>query len=65
MTEKMNFESALLRLEEITKLLEEPSISLDDSVKLYEEGVLLSDFCTKELKNAELKIIELSQEETI
>ena len=40
-----NFESALKRLEEISDLLENEDTPLEDSIKLFEEGVDLKEFC--------------------
>lgn len=54
--ENMTFESASARLEEIVKILEQGNSSLDESLKLYEEGVLLVRFCNDSLDNAEKKI---------
>ena len=54
--ENMTFESASARLEEIVKILEQGNSSLDESLKLYEEGVLLVRFCNESLDNAEKKI---------
>lgn len=54
--ENMTFESASVRLEEIVKILEQGNSSLDESLKLYEEGVLLVRFCNDSLDNAEKKI---------
>jgi exodeoxyribonuclease VII small subunit len=51
-----SFESALKRLEEISELLEDENTPLEDSIKLFEEGVELKDFCEEKLKNAKLKI---------
>jgi len=59
MSEKENFESALKRLEEIVQKLEEGNLSLDDSLKLFEEGIQLSRFCTKKLSEAEKKVEKL------
>ena len=56
--ENMTFESATARLEEIVKLLERGNSSLDESLKLYEEGVALVRFCNEALDNAE-KIIKV------
>ncbi|MBQ2391096.1 MAG: exodeoxyribonuclease VII small subunit [Clostridia bacterium] len=55
------FETAMKRLEEITSLLESGNLSLDDSIKLYEEGAKLSVFCDKKLKEAQLKITQLDE----
>lgn len=60
---KQTFESAVTRIEEISKLLEDKNISLDDSIKLFEEGMRLSDYCSECLKNAEQKITELKNKE--
>ncbi len=54
--EKITFESATQRLEEIVRQLEKGNSSLDDSLKLYEEGVSLVRFCNEALENAEKKI---------
>lgn len=54
--ENMTFEAATARLEEIVKLLEKGSSSLDESLKLYEEGVALVRFCNGALDNAEKRI---------
>jgi exodeoxyribonuclease VII small subunit len=59
--ENMTFEAANARLEEIVKLLERGSSSLDESLKLYEEGVSLVRFCNEALDNAEKKIKILAQ----
>ena len=52
----LTFEAAIVRLEEIVKLLEKGSSSLDESLKLYEEGISLVRFCNNALDNAENKI---------
>ena len=54
--ENITFESAIARLDEIVKLLEKGNSSLDDSLKLYEEGISLIRFCNNALDNAENKI---------
>ncbi len=56
-----NFEDKLKRLEEISEQLENEEVSMDDSIKLFEEGVSLSKECMLSLKNAELKITELKE----
>lgn len=59
---KSNFEQDLLRLEEISQILEEDNIGLEEAISLFEEGVKLSKSCLKTLKEAELKITELKKE---
>ena len=51
-----NFESALKRLEEISDLLENEDTPLENSIKLFEEGIELKEFCEEKLKSAKLKI---------
>ena len=53
---KPDFERSLIRLEEIVKKLESANLSLDDAMKLFEEGVQLSRDCQKHLEQAEGKV---------
>jgi exodeoxyribonuclease VII small subunit len=53
---KPDFEHALGRLEEIVRKLESANLSLDDAMKLFEEGVQLSRECQKYLEQAEGKV---------
>jgi len=53
---KPDFEFALARLEEIVGKLENANLSLDDAMKLFEEGVQLSRDCQKYLEQAEGKV---------
>lgn len=57
-----NFEDSLKRLQEISELLENDDVSLEDSIKLYEEGIKLSKECFNSLEKAELKVEELNSE---
>lgn len=59
---KTNFEQDLSRLEEISRILEEDNVELEDAISLFEEGVKLSKSCMKTLKEAELKITQLKSE---
>lgn len=52
----MSFEKKLQRLEEIVEKMEAGEVSLEDSMKLFEEGVKLSRDCNKELNTAEKKV---------
>lgn len=56
MNEELTYEKAMNRLEEIVSLLEKNDVSLDDSIKLFEEGTRLTAFCSEKLKNAKTKI---------
>ena len=53
---KPEFERCLTRLEEIVKRLENANLSLDDAMKLFEEGVSLSRDCQKQLEEAEGRV---------
>jgi exodeoxyribonuclease VII small subunit len=52
----INFETALTRLEEILERMNGGTISLDESLKLYEEADKLLALCNKLLNEAERKI---------
>ena len=56
---EISFENAMDRLEEIANLLENGDFSLEESLKLYEEGVKLIAFCNSKLQKIEnsIKII--------
>ncbi|HEV2288756.1 MAG TPA: exodeoxyribonuclease VII small subunit [Candidatus Acidoferrales bacterium] len=53
---KGEFEKSLMRLEEVVKRLESPELSLDEAMKLFEEGVKLSRDCQKQLEEAEGRV---------
>ena len=61
MTKKdtVNFETSLKKLEKIIEKLEDGDISLEDSVKSFEEGIGLVKECQKQLSQAELKVKKL------
>lgn len=63
MNKEMTYESAVTRLEEIVSILEKSQVTLDESIKLFEEGTKLSAFCSEKLKKANQKITELTSEE--
>ena len=54
--EKMSFEAAIARLEEIVRALEGGNTPLDTSLTLFEEGVSLVKLCNERLDGAEQKI---------
>ncbi|MGQ9818434.1 MAG: exodeoxyribonuclease VII small subunit [Candidatus Kapaibacteriales bacterium] len=56
-----SFETKLKRLQEIVNLLDSAIVSLDESLKLYEEGMNLAIELKKILDEAELKIINLNE----
>jgi len=53
---KPDFERSLARLEEVVRRLESPQLSLDEAMKLFEEGVELSRECQKQLEEAEGRV---------
>ena len=50
------FETALKKLEEVVRRLEGGELSLDDSLKAFEEGVKLAGFCSGKLNEAEKRV---------
>ena len=54
--EEMPFEAAIARLEVIVKAMEGDSLSLDESLALYEEGVALTRRLNRELEEAEQRV---------
>lgn len=50
------FEASLKKLEEVVRKLEGGTLSLDDSIKAFEEGVRHAAFCAKKLDEAERKV---------
>lgn len=55
----MDFEKKLNRLEEIVQKMEKGELSLDESLKLFEEGVKLSRDCHGQLTKAEAQVKKL------
>lgn len=53
---KKNFETSLGDLEKIVRKLEDGDLSLEESLKLFEDGVKLSRECQERLSNAERRI---------
>lgn len=63
MSNNTDFEASLLELEKIVEKLEGGEISLDESIKLFEKGMELSNDCRKTLDTARQKIITLTEAE--
>lgn len=57
----MNYEDSVKKLEEIVSKLEAGNLSLEESLKLYEEGTILSENCRKMLSEAKLKITNINE----
>jgi len=55
-TPRPSFEEALGRVEEIVRRLEEGELTLDESLRLFQEGIDLSRRCQTVLDEAQRKI---------
>lgn len=65
---KLDFETAVAELETLVDRLEQGDVSLEESLKLYEKGVLLSRDCQQQLTEAEQKVqmlLEQSDQSTL
>lgn len=58
---KKSYEDSVKRLEDIVSTLESGETSLDESLKLFEEGTKLVTFCNEYLDKAQTKIKELTE----
>lgn len=58
---KRTFEQSMGRLEEIVKILERGDASLEDALKLFEEGTALIRKCDGMLSTAEQKVLLLTK----
>ena len=57
------FEDAMKELEEIVKRLESGDLSLEESLKIFEEGIALSRYCFRKLEEAEKRVSILIKDE--
>ena len=64
MATEWTYEKAITRLEQIVAALEGGKCTLDDSLKLFEEGTRLTAYCQKLLQEAEQKIVKLTDVES-
>jgi len=58
-----NFEYNLKKLEVIVDKLESGNIGLEESVKLYEEGMRIKKICDKKLRDIEMQIKKIKIED--
>jgi len=56
---KLSFEKALTRLEEIAEQLESGELPLEESLKIFREGIELSRFCSQVLNQTEGELKKL------
>ncbi len=61
MSNKDSFEASLKKLEALVEKLETPDLPLEQSLKLFEEGVKLSRICESKLQEAQGKIEKLTE----
>lgn len=59
--QEKSFEDSFTRLEKILESLEGEDCTLEDTVKLYEEGLTLTKVCYDKLNDAELRIKEINK----
>ena len=62
MTSTKNFEKSISELEQIVETLEKGDLSLEETLKKFEEGMKLSQFCQQSLTDAQNKINQLIKE---
>ncbi|MEN8140492.1 MAG: exodeoxyribonuclease VII small subunit [Thermodesulfobacteriota bacterium] len=53
---RKTFEDAMQKLEAITQELENGELSLEASLKKFDEGIKLADFCNKRLEESQQKV---------
>jgi exodeoxyribonuclease VII small subunit len=62
--EEKKFEDAVRELEDIVKRLESGELPLEESLKIFEEGVSLSRYCFQKLEEAEKRVSILMKDES-
>ena len=60
-----DFEAALAELAALVERMEKGDLSLDDSLKTFERGIVLTRTCQEALQNAELRVRKLTAEGTL
>ncbi len=61
-TEQMNFEEALKKLEKLVEKMEKEELTLEESLKSFQEGIELTRYCRQLLTEAEYKVEMLLQD---
>ncbi len=59
---QQTFEEALRTLESIVERLEQGDVPLEESIRLYEEGIAVSKYCAGKLTQAELTLKRLAKD---
>jgi len=66
MMAKKSFEDALQDLEQITRDLEEGNLTLEESLKKFDQGIKLAEFCSKKLDDAQARVeLLLKKDDTV
>lgn len=60
---ELTFEEAMSNLEQIVEKLEEGEVPLEKAISYYEEGMKLSKLCNDKLKNAQVKMTNIINEQ--
>ena len=63
--DKLTFEEAMAELDELVSRMEDGELSLDDSLKAFERGVMLTRKCQEALSQAELRVKTLTDAATL
>ena len=61
MSEEKTLEEAFSELDELIQTMEEKNLPLEDTFKLYKEGVSLVEFCSKKIEKVECDIKVVNQ----
>ncbi len=57
----LSFEQAMNRLDELSRIMEKPDVTLENSMECYKEAVELVRFCKKYLEDAKLSVQKLEE----
>ena len=63
--DKLTFEEAMAELDELVSRMEDGELSLDESLKAFERGVMLTRKCQEALSQAELRVKTLTDADTL
>ena len=63
--DELTFEEAMAELDELVSRMEDGELSLDDSLKAFERGVMLTRKCQEALSQAELRVKTLTDAVTL
>jgi exodeoxyribonuclease VII small subunit len=60
--QEITFEAAFTDLNEVVQQLEQGNLTLEEMITLYERGQALASHCQKQLDQAELRVIQLTED---